>query len=118
VTAKRDAFLSSSTKRRYREVTLPVCGEIVRIQSLSEREKSEFEAEFYDANGKKIRGRTLDSRARLIMLAVVDDAGERLLMPGDEQSVMQMDSADTGALWEAIWDHIESKTKIEELAKN
>ena len=115
--ANREAFLAGG-KRRYRDVALPVAGVTVRIQSLTELEKAQFEAEFYDTNGKKIRGRTLDSRARLIMLSLVDDAGEKLLAPGDETSVMQMDSADTGALWEAIWDHIEPKVKVEDLAKN
>lgn len=113
----RDVFLAAP-KRRYTEVSLPVAGIKVKIQSLTESEKSEFEASLFDANGKKIRGRSIDSRARLIALCLVDDAGERLLYPGDEQAVMQMDSADTGALWSAIWDHLEPAAKIEELAKN
>jgi hypothetical protein len=115
----RDGFLSTLGKRRYRDVTLPTSGVTVRVQSLMEAEKSDFEAANYDNKGQRIRGRFVDSRARLIVLCLVDDAGERLLKPGDEADVMRMDASDSQYLWDVLWDHVGMNPKdLEDEAKN
>ena len=64
--ATRDQFLSAN-KRRFRDVTLPISGVTVRVRSLTELEKSEFEQANYDKSGNRIRGRLIDSKARLIL---------------------------------------------------
>ena len=61
-----------------------------------------------------------DAKARLICLCAVDDAGAQLLKAGDEQAVLQMDSADTAALYDSCWDHVgfAVKKSTENDAKN
>lgn len=118
MTATRDALLATR-KRRYATVPLPVCGLIVRIQSLTELERSEYEAAYLDNEGRRIRGRIIDAKARLIMACAVDDDGHALFLPGDERDILAMDSADTGALWDACWNHVGfAKADAEALAKN
>ena len=101
----REIFLRKSAPR-YRDVALPAAGITVRIRSLSELEKTEYERAMFDKHGERIPGKVKDSRARLIFLCLVDDTGKQLLLPGDEQDILDMDSADTSALWDACWDHI------------
>jgi hypothetical protein len=112
-------FLRGSA-RRYTKCTLPTSGIECRLQSLSELERSEFEAANFDRDGNRINGRFKTAKARLICLCLVDEDGKPLLLPGDEQAVMQMDSADTSALWDACWKHIgyDVKASIEDDAKN
>lgn len=101
----REIFLRKP-EARYREVSLPACGLTVRIRSLTEAEKTNYERALYDKKGEQIPGRLKDSRARLICLCLVDDEGKQLLLPGDEQDVLELDSADTSALWDACWEHV------------
>lgn len=115
--ATRDQFLSAG-KRRFKDVTLPISGLTVRIRSLSELEFSEFQQANYDKAGNRIKGRIVDARARLACLCVCDAAGNPIFLPGDEQELMQFDSADMAHLWEQIWAHIGAPPNIEETAKN
>jgi hypothetical protein len=119
VKATRDIFLSGN-KRRYKTVTLPTSGVECRIQSMTEHERSEFEAANFDKDGNRINGRIKSAKGRLICLCLVDDDGKPLLLPGDEQSIMEMDSADTTALWDECWNHIgyAKPVAVEDQAKN
>lgn len=103
--ATREIFLRKPT-RRYRDVDLPASKITVRIQSLSELEKTEYERSIFDKNGERIPGRIRDSKARLICLCLVNEDGTPMMLPGDEQDVLELDSADTSTLWDACWEHI------------
>jgi hypothetical protein len=103
--ATRELFLAPP-KPRYTDFPLPVSNLTVRIRSLTELERTQFENSRYGRDGKLIPGRLEDTKARLICLCLVDAAGGQLLKTGDEQAVLQMDSADTGALYDACWDHV------------
>ena len=115
--ASRDAFLGAN-KRRFRDVVLPVSGLTVRVRSLTEWELSEFQQANYDKNGNRLKGRLVDSKARLITLSTVNESGEPLFLPGDEQAILDIDSADTTYLWDQIWEHLGGAKPIEETAKN
>lgn len=118
-TATRESFLRPFSPR-YTTVDLPVCGLTVRIRSLTELERTQYENSRYSRDGKLIPGRLEDAKARLICLCAVDDSGAQLLKAGDEQAVLQMDSADTAALYDACWDHVgfAIKKSVENDAKN
>ena len=67
-----DDLKGACSGRREADVVLPVCGLKVRIRSLSEREKSEFEAEAVNANGNQIRSKVKNIRRRLIVRCSVE----------------------------------------------
>ena len=105
MTATRDQFLAQK-QPRYRSITLPTTGLEVRIRSLMELEKTQYENSRFGRDGKLIPGRLEDSKARLICLCLVDDNGNQLLKAGDEQSVLGLDAADTSHLYDECWDHV------------
>lgn len=101
--ATREQLLGA-TKRRYRLVNVPDLGEF-RIQSLTERERSNYEASLLDRKGGVVKDRMLSSRRRLIALTLVDDVGNRLLGEADVDKLEDLDSGVTVLLWEAARDH-------------
>lgn len=104
--ATRDTFLRPC-QRRYVEVALPIAGATVRIQSLTELERTTFENSRFGRDGRILPGRLEDSKARLICLCAVDADGKPLLKPGDERHIMDnMDSADSAFLYDACWEHV------------
>lgn len=119
VLATREDFLGGSVDRRYRNVTLPISGKIVRIQSLSELERARYEAAMYDGNGRRIAARVRDVRARLICLCMVDARGDRLLNDTDAERIVSLDSHDVGHLYDAMWEHVGFGNQgVEEAVKN
>ena len=89
--------------RRHRDYTLPIMRSTVRIQSLSERELSTYQAQTYSSDGRRLRpDRMASANARLIILCVVDQAGNRIL--GNQHIAKiadEWDSADSNALYTA-----------------
>jgi hypothetical protein len=113
----RDTFLRPA-KRRFAHVDLPD-GQRVRIRSLTEREKSEFEADILTTKGVPSRNRIADANRRLIVLTLVDENGDLLLQPGDVASLEQLDGAVTGYLADEIGRHCGfAGSDIEGLVKN
>ena len=118
--ATRETFLRPA-QRRHREVTLPTTGETVRLQSLTELERTTYENSRFGRDGKLLPGRLEDGKARLICLCVVDADGKPLLKPGDERIILEnMDSADSAFLYDVCWDHVgfSATVKVETEAKN
>jgi hypothetical protein len=123
--ADRAAILAISP-RRYESITLPVSGLQIRYRSLSEAEMSAYDNAIFrrnvDTNEIEIdedAERTM--RARLIVLAVCDDDGNRLLTDADVPQVASLDAADILPLYEAINAHCGRKAAIErqkDLKKN
>ena len=107
--------------RRYEYCTLPISGRRVRIQSLSERESSAYQAEtIADKTGAWKRSKFEDAKRRLIVQCLVDDAGNRLLNPSHVPLIAdKWDGADTEFLYQKIAAHCGLRTAdIEELVKN
>lgn len=118
--ASREQLLGLATrKRRHREVTLPVAGCNVRIQSLTERERSQYEAAVFSSRGGTNLSRMLDASRRLIVLCVVDGAGNRILTESDVPKLGDWDAADVSVLYVECAEHCGlNRSDIEALAKN
>ncbi len=115
--ATRDAFLGPA-KRRFTDVEIETLGK-VRIRSLTELERSKFEASMRAKNGEVSNVKLVDMKARLIVLCVVDGEGNPLLTHRDIDQLLQQDSKVTNELVDAIQAHCGfTKTDIEELEKN
>jgi hypothetical protein len=113
---------SQATRRRYKNVTLPVNGFTLRIQSLTEREKSNYEASVWKP-GKT--GQEMDpakiktSGLRLAILCVVDSAGNRLLNDTHLVKMQDWDALDTEHLHKECNRHVGiGTTAVEDLEKN
>lgn len=97
----REQLLTRS-KRRYVEVELPIKGGSVRIQSLTERERSHFERMNTATNGKASAKHLETVRRRLAILCLVDVEGNQLLSDGDIQLLGDcFDSADMEVIVDA-----------------
>lgn len=115
--ATRDQILCAG-KRRFREVEVPGWGAF-RIRSMTELERSRFEASILDKKGQVASGKLVDQKCRLIVLCVVDENGDPLLTNNDIDTLRQVDSAFTNKLVEAIQEHCGfSDRDWEEITKN
>lgn len=114
----RTDFLKPAT-RRYKNVTLPVSGNLCRIRSLMEGEKEAYEAATLSASGGVRKDRLENARRRLIVLCLVDDNGDPLLTAGDLDTLKTLDGADMATLQNEIMEHVGFKPgDIEGLVKN
>jgi len=114
----RDMFVRPSA-RRYHEFDVPDFGR-VRIQSLTEREASAYQAGFLNKRGEPAINRIAEMRRKLIALCVVDADGTRILDDRDADAIGNGDSAVMTKIQEEIEDHVKfgSDDDLEELAKN
>jgi hypothetical protein len=109
--------------RRYAEITLPVSGLRVRIQSLLEGEKSLHEASVqFDEKGERrtALGRVEMSKPMMICSTLVDDSG-KLLLGGDDDidAVADMDGKDVAAIYDVAWEHCGfAPVDVENILKN
>ena len=114
--------LFKPASRRYAEITLPVSGLRVRIQSLLEGEKSLHEASVqFDEKGE--RRTALDrvemSKPLMVCATLVDDSGKRLLGDDDIDAVADMDGKDVAAIYDVAWEHCGfAPTDVENILKN
>lgn len=115
--ATRDVFLAPA-KRRFKDVMLPVRGIKLRIRSLMEREKEEYEAAFF--RGDTVRkDKLVDSRRRLIVLCLCDADGQPILSNADLDSLKDLDGADIAHLARECEEHCGFKPgEIEATEKN
>lgn len=113
----RDAILAPA-KRRFAEVAIRSWGKF-RIRSLTELERSRFEASIRDKRGQVIADKMVDLKCRLIVLAVVDNEGNQLLTNSDIEQLRQQDSKLTNELVDFIQKHCGiSDVDLEDLEKN
>lgn len=112
--------LFAPAKRRYKTLTLPVAGHVVRIQSLTEREVSAFQAASLSKDGTGLKkSRVEDANRRFITLCLVDPAGNRILNEGHMARMADWDSADTQFLYQECASHAGLKTDdLDALVKN
>ena len=113
----RNTFLQPA-KRRYADVSIKDFGN-VRIQSLTERERSKLEASQLDKNGRNDPRKAALFKSRLIAAVVVDSDGNLLLTGGDLDAILSMDATVTAKIFDAAVEHCGfSTTDVEELAGN
>lgn len=108
MSATREDFLRSiSSQRRYKDVLLPRQQITVRVQSLTERERSRYELFSTAPDGRYDRMLNMSARRFLLALCLVDDAGKRLLGDTDEELdiLAEMDAGDAGVLFSACREH-------------
>lgn len=95
--ASREMFLKPAT-RRFLDVDLPVSGLKVRIRSLMELEKEEFENETMNSKGNIRQDKLKNARRRLVVKCLVDGNGDVLLQPNDVDAIGHLDGVDIGKL--------------------
>ena len=115
-----EELAATGGKRRFDEVTLPVCGLTVRIRSLFEGELSAYQVRVFSAKDEKTRAaRLLAANRILIALCLVDGDGNPLVPDGESSKLGELDGADTACLYEACAKHVGiDTTDVEELVKN
>lgn len=102
--ADRSAFLKPAA-RRYTDYSVPGFG-TVRIQSITERERHQFEASLLDEHGSFDKGRAALGRVKFISLCIVDSDGLRILADSDLQQIYQnMDAAVVAAIYDRCKTH-------------
>lgn len=116
--ATRAEFLTPA-KRRFKNLTLPVSGQAVRIRSLMEGEKEAYEADLLNPKGGVKFDKLRTARRRLVQLCLVDADGNPLLEPSDIDKLTVLDGADLGYLQDECMVHCGFKEgDIEGLVKN
>jgi len=114
-----DALFGAGPKRRFKTVTLPVSGHTLRIQSLTEKDYSDYQASFLDKQGKPVVSRLKQANRVFISMCVVDDDGNRLITPDYVSRLEEWDAADTNVLYNECSRHAGISTDdIEGLVKN
>lgn len=111
---------AAKRERRYKNVPLPACKLTVRIRSLKEAELSHYQAQTLKSGGRGLRtDRLEDATRRLLVLCMVDPAGNRLYANRHADKLRDWDAADTQHLYAecAAWCGID-RDDIEELVKN
>lgn len=114
--------LLTEAERRYDEFPVMIRGEkkTCRIQSLTEKERSDYEAATEVAKSKETKAeRTRDMKRRLIVLCVVDENNRPLLSMADIHALEKVDSQITSTIFNKCVDHVGfTDSDIEELAGN
>ena len=119
--ANKDQLLAAASgKRRFREVSLPVSGLLLRIRSLTEGELSGYHAHVATAKTDAGRSRRLEGATRrLFALCLVDGDGNRIFSDTESDGLSGMDAADSQRLYDACAEHVGiNQRDIEELVKN
>jgi len=113
----RDALLRPAV-RRFKTIEIADWGKF-RIRSLTELERSRFEASIRDKRGQVSNTKLIDLKCRLIVLCVVDGDGNQLLSNSDIDTLRNQDAKFTNELVDAIQTHCGiTESDMEELEKN
>ena len=111
--------LFAPCKRRYKLIKLPVAGHYVRIQSLTERETAAHSTQTLAKSGNYKLSKLEDAARRLIVMCMVDGAGNRILNYTHMEKIAEWDSADAAFLYKECAAHTGVNTEdIENLVKN
>ncbi len=108
------------TKRRFKTIDIPELDLTFRIQSLTEREKSEYETALLTKTGRGVsRERLTDAARRLMVLCLVDDDNNRLLEAGDVSALSQLDAIVAAKIYNECQTHCGfGEEDIEQIVKN
>ena len=111
--------LLSRKVRRYTVCNVAETGDSFRIQSLTEKEKSEYEAGMMSKTGAVSRDRMVDAYRRLFVLCVVDESGNRIFSDSDLDALEQVDAIIVARVFNVAHEHCGfAKGDIEEIVKN
>lgn len=121
--SESDLFSGNGLNRRYKVVELPVAGHRVRIRSLSEREMAQYQRKMYQTargGGISLIPKALETASRrLIVLCLVDGAGNRILNDSHIEKMGNWDAADVAFLYTECAEHTGiSDADIEGMVKN
>lgn len=87
--------------RRFVAITVPGLPGKVRLRSLTEREKTDYELAFLDKKGNTDKKRLDESRRALICLVVVDANGNPILSDEDVKALQDVDAMTTTTIYGA-----------------
>lgn len=113
--------LLKKAERRYLEFPVSICGDdkTCRIQSLTEKERSDYEAAMQLASKANKAQRMKDAKRRLIVLCVVDEENKPLLTMSDVKELEDVDSKTTSNIFNKCVEHVGfTDEDVEELAGN
>jgi hypothetical protein len=116
-----ELFPNKEPERRFRNVDLPIKDVTVRIRSLFAGEVSKFEMTPMRGNDGKTFNRSLlsNANARLIVLCLVDQAGNQILNPQHVKRIeATWDHADIATLYQACVEHCGVNADVEDIVKN
>ena len=118
--ASLEELVGGAPNRRYKIVTLPLLGLTVRIQSINEREFSQYQAALVSSGGRSLRpSRMEDANRRFIALCLVDKDGNRMLSGKHIARLSEWDAADAAFLYDECARHCGiNQDDIEVLVKN
>ena len=113
----KDLFLAKA-KRRYVEFQFE--GEVYRLQSMTERERAQYELQLQDKKSGKATDASIEKMRRLFVAkTLVDHAGNRLFNDDEAEQLGEVDGRVMGLLYERAQKHCGyDSSEIEELAKN
>lgn len=120
--ANRDEILAALSRRRHKNVVLPVSEITVRVQSLNEKEWASYLAAMnpaYGPDGAAIVGPidSMNAERKLVGLGVVDDKDERVFREAEDAG--KLPPRDIDVLAEAIKEiTVVSSQQSEALVKN
>ena len=114
----REAVLAKR-RRSYKILELP-SGGTARLQSLTEKERSEYEMCALDKQGRPTKTGLADARRLLIAMMWVDADVNRLFdSDGDIEHIKELPAADASAIFDACLDFSGfADSDVEELVKN
>ena len=105
-TASREEFTRTLSGRRFAVLTLPVSGLTVRLQSLTERERSEFESLPFDDDNELDHDQLKAQGRELVVRVLVDDQGVRMFKDDDAHLLEDLDGADIAAIVTTAREHV------------
>lgn len=114
-------FLALKGKRRFMPVEgLSELGLSARMRSLSELERSRYESQFLDRKtGSVIVDRLKQAKVELMVLCLVDDAGEVIFSGEHVPGLLDIDSAIVNRIYDQIRAFVGfDKGDVEKLAGN
>jgi len=115
--AGREELAATCKTRRYTEAV--VDGKRYRLQSLTERERSEWENVQTGKDGNHDPKKTHFIKPKLVSLCLVDGNDRRILHDGDVEWLADSDAGKLGVLFEACLDHCKvQRNEIEGGGKN
>lgn len=100
-------FLSAASKRRYVPLQLPSEWQLDGyVRSLTEKERSDYEASLLDNRQRVSRSKLKEAKARLIVLSVVDSEHNPVFSPEHLPGLMRADSKLIDTVYAQVTKHI------------
>lgn len=114
--ATPEALFGAPCKRRFADVEIEGLGKF-RIRSLSDKDKSTYDAAAINKEGKFNRNAAISANARLVQLCCVDADGNQMFSVNQVPQLQELDAGALGELADACREHC-GFTEAEDAAKN